>query len=109
MNYEKNSMIENAPKSFEKMILSELGAQSLEELDNAMKKGVWPFKIQPKELWKKAADYFEQPPSAEDIADLLTGNKTEEEIQESMAKKRWPFNISAEQMKRDVKNLRDAK
>ncbi len=50
---EENSIIEKAPQSLEKIMLSELDAQSLEEVHDAMKKGEWPFKIEPKNLWKK--------------------------------------------------------
>ncbi len=84
---------------FEKMVLSELGAKSLDEVHEAMENGTWPFKIEPKELWKKIADYFEQPLTMEDIVDLLLGNKTEEEVKKGIEKKRWPFNISEKEMR----------
>ena len=106
MYNEKEPVIEHTPKSFEKMILSELGAQSLEEVTNAMKNGTWPFKIPPKELWKKAVDYFDQPPTVNDIVDLLTGNKTEEEVKQKLEKKQWPFNVSEKQMREIADDLK---
>ena len=109
MRNEKNPTIEQVPQSFEKMILSELGAQSLEEISKAMESGKWPFKIQPKELWKKVADYFEQPPSMEDLVDLLVENKTEEEVKKNLEKKQWPFNISEEQIRTDIEDFKDQK
>ncbi len=93
---------EQLPKSFEKMILSELGAKSLKEVYETLENGTWTYKIQPKELWKKIADYFEQPLSIEDIADLLTGKKSEEEIKTSIEKKQWPFNITEEEMRKNI-------
>ena len=99
---EQKPTTEQLPKSFEKMILSELGVKSLKEITNAMENKTWPFKIQPKDLWKKIADYFEQPISIEDIADLLTGKKTEEEIKASIEKKQWPFNITEEEMRKNI-------
>jgi len=81
-------------------MLSELDAQSLEEVHDAMKKGEWPFKIEPKNLWKKIANYFDQPLSREDILDLLVGKKSEEEIKNSLEKNRWPFNLSEKEMRK---------
>lgn len=105
----ENPIIERAPRSFEKMILAELGARSLEEVSKAMNNNIWPFKIQPKELWKKVADYFDQPPTMADMVDLLTGNKTEEEVRNNLKEKQWPFNVSEEQMRKVAGNFKNQK
>lgn len=105
MGNEFNLETRTLPKSFEKMILSELGVESLEEVSSAMEEGRWPFKIQAMDLWKKISDYFEQPLTTEDVVALLIGVKTEEEIKQSLEKKQWPFTVSADQMREQNNNL----
>lgn len=95
---EKN-FSEKASQSLEKFILTELGAESLEDVSKAIENKTWSFKIQPQELWKKIADYFEQPLSPEEITDLLTGGKTEEQIREGLKTKQWPFTVSETDMR----------
>lgn len=92
------------PNSLEKMILEELGVTSITQINEAMKNNIWPFKIQPKELWKKIADYFGQPISPEELVDIITGNKTEKDIKKALEKNKWPFNISEKQMRKETED-----
>ncbi len=45
MYKEKESVFKNTPKSLEKVILSELGAKSLEEVAKAIENKIWLFKV----------------------------------------------------------------
>lgn len=91
-----------AKRPLEQIILTTLGAGSLQEVNDAIKNDKWPFAVTPPELYKRLAEEMGRPASADDIAELLTGGKSAEEVRSDIEQKKWPFMISADDMRNSL-------